>query len=251
MNNFYVYQHIRLDTNEVFYVGKGFGDRAYRNYGRSKYWHNIVKKYGYKIEFVDTNLDELTAFKLEVETIKSYGRKDLGLGNLINLTNGGEGLSGLIVSSETRAKIKASNLGKTGDKSPNFGKTFSTEHKIKLSFAHIGKTPSIETKTKMSAAHFGKTHSVETRLKLSAANLGKTFSIKHKAKISAAKIGKYTGDKSPMAKKVTNQFGDVFNTIKDAAIWCNSTHICDCCKGKRNYSGKHPITGEKLIWKYL
>ena len=23
------------------------------------------------------------------------------------------------------------------------------------------------------------------------------------------------------------------------------------CRGERNYAGKHPITGEKLFWKYI
>lgn len=218
MNNFYVYQHRRLDTNEVFYVGKGFGDRAHKKgkHKRSKHWCNIVNKHSYVVEFVDTNLDEQTAFELEMFTIEFYGRKDLGLGGLVNNTNGGEGASGAIRSVETKSKISAA---KCGDKHPLFGKTLSTE-----------------TKSKMSAAKLGKTLSTETRAKISANHVD------------------YTGDKHPRAKKVTNQFGDVFNTLTDAAKWCglaSGVNICICCNGKRKSAGKHPITGEKLIWKYF
>jgi len=48
---FYVYQHRRNDTDEVFYVGKGSGKRI--NCGkkggtksRSQFWQNVVKKAG-------------------------------------------------------------------------------------------------------------------------------------------------------------------------------------------------------------
>lgn len=48
--------------------------------------------------------------------------------------------------------------------------------------------------------------------------------------------------------------GDVFYTIVDAARWAGSeglrSHISQVCKGERNTSGKHPITGVPLHWKY-
>lgn len=33
----------------------------------------------------------------------------------------------------------------------------------------------------------------------------------------------------------------------------NASHISDCCKknGKRKSAGKHPITGEKMLWEYI
>ena len=46
-SKFYVYRHIRLDTNEVFYVGKGFGKRAWETLtdqlrGRAKKRTNLM-----------------------------------------------------------------------------------------------------------------------------------------------------------------------------------------------------------------
>lgn len=46
--------------------------------------------------------------------------------------------------------------------------------------------------------------------------------------------------------------GERFKSTKQAAIKYNlpPTAITACCKGKYSYRGLHPITGDKLIWKY-
>lgn len=48
MSNICVYQHIRLDTNEVFYIGIGNIKRPYIISNRNIHWKNIVNKVGYK-----------------------------------------------------------------------------------------------------------------------------------------------------------------------------------------------------------
>jgi hypothetical protein len=46
-----VYQHRRLDTNEIFYIGIGINkNRAYSKSGRNKHWHNIINKVGYEVD---------------------------------------------------------------------------------------------------------------------------------------------------------------------------------------------------------
>lgn len=48
--------------------------------------------------------------------------------------------------------------------------------------------------------------------------------------------------------------GQIFANTKEAAKWCNlasDSHIAECCLGKRKYSGRHPITNEKLTWEYV
>lgn len=52
-------------------------------------------------------------------------------------------------------------------------RTFSPEHRAKLSAAFRGKTKSPEHRAKLSASHRGKTKSPETRAKISASNRGK------------------------------------------------------------------------------
>lgn len=44
----------------------------------------------------------------------------------------------------------------------------------------------------------------------------------------------------------------IFNKMCQATKWANGNkHIFQCCKGVREYAGKHPVTGEKLQWMYL
>ena len=91
MKNKVVYFHKRKDTNEVFYVGIGNTNRPYKKTGRSDWWKRIVKKYGYTIEIVHEGLTWDKSVEYELKYIKDFGRKDLGLGPLVNLTDGGEG----------------------------------------------------------------------------------------------------------------------------------------------------------------
>lgn len=99
---FYVYLHLTEDTNEVFYVGKGKGLRAYKMSGRNKFWHNVVNKHGFTVTIVEENLTEEQSILLEQKLINEYGRRNLGTGKLVNLTDGGEGLSGKIYTDEER-----------------------------------------------------------------------------------------------------------------------------------------------------
>lgn len=93
-----VYQHRRNDTNEVFYVGIGTQKRrAYSTAARSKYWHNVVSKAsGYSVDFLFENIAWEEACLQELRLIAEMGRKDLGTGLLVNLTDGGEGIKGLV-----------------------------------------------------------------------------------------------------------------------------------------------------------
>ena len=84
------------------------------------------------------------------------------------------------------------------------------------------------------------------------------FTEEHKNKISNTqkRNGKNKGSKHPKARKVQCiTTGRKFNCIKEAAEYYNiqrsSNHISACCRGKYKYCGKHPINGEKLIWKYI
>ena len=47
---------------------------------------------------------------------------------------------------------------------------------------------------------------------------------------------------------------ELFPSTKDAAKAYNlksHTNIVDCCHGRKKSAGKHPVTGEKLHWKYV
>jgi hypothetical protein len=199
---YYTYAYLREDRTP-YYIGKGTGKRIY-----SKQKYIKPPKDKSRIIYLKQNLTEEEAFRHEIYMIDVFGRIDLGTGILHNRTNGGEGVSGLIHSEET--KIKMSEARK-GEKNHNYGKIHSEEHKRKLSEAHNGRTHSEEnrknmseaqkgkirseeTKIKMSEAKkgenhylYGKTHSEETKIKMSETRKGKTHSEEHKRKISEGK----------------------------------------------------------------
>ena len=86
---FYVYEHLRKDTNAVFYVGKGIGDRAGRKNNRNQHWHNIVNKCGgFDVKYLVKDVDEELAYLCEEERIDQLKR--IGA-VLVNMTAGGEG----------------------------------------------------------------------------------------------------------------------------------------------------------------
>lgn len=99
---FYVYLHRRKDNNEVFYVGKGTGDRAHRKGKRSQYWSRVAAKYGYYVEFIEKDMSEQCAFDLEIETIKFYRDNNH---ELCNHTDGGDGSSGYKRPQESQDRI--------------------------------------------------------------------------------------------------------------------------------------------------
>lgn len=104
---FYVYVHRYASgpkEGQVFYVGKGKGNRVSVSFGRNRHWKSIVDKYGYTFEVVYLFTDEVCAFSFERALIKYYGRESLA-----NLTDGGEG--GSNPSDETRALMSARKLG--------------------------------------------------------------------------------------------------------------------------------------------
>lgn len=151
----YLYRHIRLDKNEVFYIGIGSDEnykRAYSKQCRNHYWNNIIKVTSYEVEIV---LDELTweeACQKEIEFIKLYGRKDLNEGTLVNMTDGGEGFIGLIFSETHKKNIANASLGNKN----MVGKSLQESTKLKLREINLGKTHTAESKEKISAAMKGK-----------------------------------------------------------------------------------------------
>lgn len=144
---FYVYVHRRADNNAIFYVGKGKRDRA-TSQQRNIYWKRVVAKHGFYLEKVATGLTEDQAFSLEIDLIAFYGRR-----NLCNLTDGGEGRSGSVQSTETKSKISKTMLGvkkseKTKEKMKNAQNM--PEARELRSLAMKGKIVSSNTRKKLS-----------------------------------------------------------------------------------------------------
>ena len=109
-NKFYVYEHA-TEGGEVFYVGKGTGDRAWQKTGRSSYWNNVARKHGRVVHIVRDGLSELEAFDIEKCLIARHGRRDEGEGTLVNLTPGGEGRSGQTEKGKWAQILESEGLG--------------------------------------------------------------------------------------------------------------------------------------------
>jgi len=170
--HYYTYAYLREDKTP-YYIGKGTGNRIYSTNRKGL----KPPKDKSRIIYLKQNLTEEEAFRHEIYMIDVFGRKDLGTGILVNMTNGGEGTSGSLRSDETRKRMSDANRGKNH---PNYGKTASEETRKRMSDAHkgenhpnYGKTASEETRKRMSEA--SKNPSEETRRKISEASKGRKW----------------------------------------------------------------------------
>jgi hypothetical protein len=167
---FYVYIYLDPRNYEPFYVGKGYGNRAYRHLvddGDTLKVRKIkkLKRAGYTpvIKFPFKGLSEQDAFDFEKALIFVIGRRDLKLGPLCNMTDGGDGPAGNVQSKATKRKIASAAKDRWSDPSyrgkmssihshRQIGNKLSDEHKRKLSKAMKGRKKTNEHKRKISAS---------------------------------------------------------------------------------------------------
>lgn len=197
---FYVYQHVKADNGEVFYVGKGMGRRAYDSYHRSKYWKNIVAKHGVNVEFVKVNITEPESLELEISTIEKFRSQGL---KIFNMTNGGDGTSGY---THTEAHKQMMRMALSGEKNPRYGKEGTRKGAVvtpetieKLRSSHLGKKLPEEQRRKIQESTkkarqgiktlgmTGREHTEETKAKMRAKALGRKLSDESIAKMSMTK----------------------------------------------------------------
>jgi hypothetical protein len=118
MKNFYTYAYLREDGTP-YYIGKGKGKRINQPHYRSnKSKVKVPLPPKERRLFLKQNLTEEEAFKHEVYMVAVFGRKDLGTGILLNMSDGGKGGS-----SGPRYSTR-------GEKNHRYGKTPITKDKI-------------------------------------------------------------------------------------------------------------------------
>ena len=225
-NNWSVYIHINKINNKK-YVGitKQGPQRRWKNgwgyYSKNNqsYFWKAIKKYGWN-SFDHKILEDNLSYEQAKDKERYYIRLYNSSNNLhgYNLTLGGDGFLGMHRSEETKEKIRESLKGKyTKEKSYWYGK-------------HIPKEAIEKQKiTKMEHPY----HHTEEWKK------------NHSNQLKGA-------NNSNAIKVQCITTGMIFNCIKDAAHYYNidNSRIGKCCKGVCKSAGKHPETGEKLLWKY-
>lgn len=251
-DKYYVYVH-RYASGEkegdVFYVGKGACRKRFKSkQGRSIYWNRIVSKYGFKYEILKRFNSEQCAFSYEKILISIIGRK-----NLCNLTDGGEGASGRVVSENTRKKVSLTNKGTAPSESTMIeaikknSKPVGTRCGLRFSsiteaakFAHPDNPKA--GKTSISGCVRG-THKFAYGYEWGFI-LDEEVSYAYRERKSTYSPWKHIA--------VGTECGLVFESIASAVLWlrekgkvkAGTGSICRCCKGK----GKSAY-GYK--WKYL
>lgn len=142
------YSYLWLDSQGYpYYAGKGYSKRAFKRHGRGLW----PPKDRARI-LLFPMISEAEAFESEIALIDLFGRKDLGNGSLINVTNGGEGASGPKTGLALKAAIANARLATEKVR----GSVSSPEHNQKISSALTGRRRSAIHCKNISKAKRGK-----------------------------------------------------------------------------------------------
>ena len=206
---FYVYEHIRLDSNAVFYVGKGKGRRCFDEKRRNQHWKRVVQKAGgFDVRIVVDKIDEELSFFVEQELISKLKLQGF---TLANITNGGEGASGYKHTEEARK---------------GFSQTMT---RTMRTYRHIVREKQLGQNNSAKKAGVGD--------KISKALTGRKLSEETKRKISRPR------GKNPKARKVSFN-GQQFDCIKDMSDFLKMNY--KTLVGRMRKMKKYEWTNEDL-----
>lgn len=208
--------------------GSGYDKRthfgaAVRKYGWSAFEHIIL----------ETGLNEKEALKKEQEYISKYQTMDRTKG--FNMTAGGEGVSFLKMSPETKEKLRATHIGQKQSpetiqkRKESIAEYYKTHSRPKPSREHIMRM--IKAREGMVTWNKGKEWSEEVKQKLREANLGKKA-----PKETREKMRQSAKKRMVAAYLFDGALYMVFNSLREAAAHFGkekASHITECCKGKR------------------
>lgn len=219
MNRFYVY--VLWDNKVPFYVGKGLGNRMYQHikdstssrYLKLRSVHMKIKQMIRCNRLITYEqiwcCNEKQAFEIEKLLIKQYGRKDLKLGTLCNLTDGGEGVSNQSLS--TIVKRTKHHIGAKRSELSRYNMSMA-----QLNRRQLGYSASIYTRNKQRLNRIGYKHSTEVRQKLTQS---------HSRQIQQFDL--------------SGEFIQTFESLKSAAEYVglkNHTPISKSCKFPMKYT---------------
>ena len=230
----YVYRHIRLDKNEPFYIGIGkdkWYRRAYKTSCKNKHWDNVIAKTDYLAEILFDDVDYEFAKRKEIEFITLYGRKDLGTGTLVNMTQGGDGVTNWSEERRTKHISRFKN------------RIVTNETRMRQSLAQIGKKQSHEqvAKRMQTIKERGIVITKETREKMAAKLRGRPQSDWARKKIRESQIGKPHEKQCVPIRQydLDGNFIYDFKSIKEAALILELQHsnISKVLNNARSHTG--------------
>lgn len=251
------YGFIYITTNLINgkrYLGLKHFNKQWRSYiGSGKAFKKALAKYGkenFRRDVIDIAYSEEELNQKEYDY--SIFFNVVTSNDWYNLALGGGSTSGYTFTDEQ--KLKLSQMRK--------GRVLSESAKKKMSESKIGHPTSEETKRKIGNANRGRILTPEHIEKVRQGNLGKKRSEETKQKISNANRGKRHIDH--IATKKNGSSPILIYCIELNMLFCGScdanhktnvdmAHINACCRNNtsRKSAGKHPVTGEKLHWKYV
>lgn len=240
MKKYYVYEWIRLDTNEPFYVGKGCGDRWCKlTRGTNKHFNRIVNKIPVAVHIIEDGLTEEEAYSTEIYMIWEY-RDILGL-PIVNVSDGGDGVT------------------LVGKDNPMYGRTWWDENTPQEKIE--------DWKSKVSCkgeknGMYGKTHTDEVKKKLSEMRKGKftgkdnpnygneTLKIKYKndPALAKQKQSRPATQNGRATKVYIKELDKEFSYIGECCQWLRENNYT---KAKVESIGSNIATAKKKNTKYL
>ena len=251
---YYVYEWFIKSTGEVFYVGKGTGNRVSSNKDRNKHFLAIKKKYDCDYRIVKKFVNEQDALDFE----KEYGQelKKQGFAKASYVLGGKE----KFISAETRKRISSSMRGKVPY---NKGKKTPIEVREKQSAAKKGKPQSKESVSKRVAGMIGHPVSEKTREKIRQKHMGSRnpmFGVKQSEETIQKRVAKLKGHKTSeeARQKIGLSNGRCviqydsdhkeiarYPSASEAArnLGLQNSKISAVCNGKRKTCGGY-------VWKY-
>ena len=183
-------------------------------------------------------------------------------------------------SEEAKKKISKSRIGKfTGEKNPFYGKTHSEEARRKMSEKASKRTGSKNPKAKKivllnTKEIFDTIREASEKYGISeksissncnnivtyAGNINNQLAVwmfyEEFLKLNDEEVSERLNNKNRYKNTtgyVLLNTKEIFTSLEEAhkKYGANKGSISQCCKGKLKSAGKHPITGEKLVWMYL